>query len=207
MSSTSPVYVFSAIAFALTWSIGFWIYFKFGTVDIGWQQHVYHSLASLGPAIAAIITSYLYYGWPGVSKLLNRLKISKIHLANTYRIAFAPLVLFIVGVLIYPLIKGEWFDFDSFAITYWHPPTNAIIWLLPLISYAIFEELGWRGFLLPHLQEKYNAWTSTIYLTVIWATWHIPFFFYRFDFSLFISIGFFFSLSPRHLSIYKGSLK
>ena len=66
--------------------------------------------------------------------------------------------------------------------------------MLPLLAYAFFEEIGWRGFLLPHLQEKYAAWTATLYLTVIWALWHTPFFFYRFEWSLFISVGFFFSL-------------
>lgn len=69
-----------------------------------------------------------------------------------------------------------------------------IIWLLPLMTYSILEEIGWRGFLLPHLQEKYNAWKATIFLTIIWALWHIPFLFYRFDFSPGISIGFFFGI-------------
>lgn len=57
-----------------------------------------------------------------------------------------------------------------------------------------FEEIGWRGFLLPHIQEKYNAWASSAILAVIWAGWHIPFFFYRFNFSIGISIGFFFAI-------------
>jgi membrane protease YdiL (CAAX protease family) len=66
--------------------------------------------------------------------------------------------------------------------------------VLPLFSYAILEEIGWRGFLLPHLQEHYTAWRSTLILSVIWALWHLPFFFYRFEFSLLISIGFFFGI-------------
>jgi membrane protease YdiL (CAAX protease family) len=31
-------------------------------------------------------------------------------------------------------------------------------------------------------------------LTLIWGLWHAPFFLFRFQFSLFISIGFFFGL-------------
>jgi membrane protease YdiL (CAAX protease family) len=83
-----------------------------------------------------------------------------------------------------------------------------IAWMLPLLTYSIFEEIGWRGFLLPHFQEKYNAFASTIYLTLIWAAWHIPFFLYRFDFSVLISIGFFFGITVGAIiltSIYNSS--
>ena len=46
----------------------------------------------------------------------------------------------------------------------------------------------------PHLQSQYSAWKSTIILTLIWAIWHLPFFFYRFDFSIGIGVGFFFGI-------------
>jgi membrane protease YdiL (CAAX protease family) len=82
----------------------------------------------------------------------------------------------------------------TFAKLNWSSINPFIIWLLPLLTYSIFEEIGWRGFLLPHLQSQYNAWKSTIILTVIWAIWHLPFFFYRFDFSIGISVGFFFGI-------------
>jgi membrane protease YdiL (CAAX protease family) len=37
------------------------------------------------------------------------------------------------------------------------------------------EELGWRGYLLPKLQEKRNALVSSLIVGVIWSTWHLPF--------------------------------
>jgi uncharacterized protein len=37
--------------------------------------------------------------------------------------------------------------------------------------------LGWRGFALPRLQEKYNALLSSLILGVIWTCWHLPLFF------------------------------
>ena len=39
------------------------------------------------------------------------------------------------------------------------------------------EELGWRGFALPKLQQKYSALWSSIILGFIWAIWHLPAFY------------------------------
>jgi membrane protease YdiL (CAAX protease family) len=39
------------------------------------------------------------------------------------------------------------------------------------------EELGWRGFALPRLLERFNGLTAGLILGVIWAVWHIPAFF------------------------------
>lgn len=51
------------------------------------------------------------------------------------------------------------------------------------VLYGFGEEPGWRGWLLPRLQERHSAVTATLLLTPIWAAWHAPFFFYRFDFA------------------------
>lgn len=36
------------------------------------------------------------------------------------------------------------------------------------------EELGWRGFALPALQDRYDALTASIIIGLIWAVWHLP---------------------------------
>lgn len=36
------------------------------------------------------------------------------------------------------------------------------------------EELGWRGFLLPQLQQRYNAFSASLIVGVVWAGWHLP---------------------------------
>ncbi len=39
------------------------------------------------------------------------------------------------------------------------------------------EEIGWRGFALPRLTEKFGLPLTTLILGLIWAAWHLPLFF------------------------------
>lgn len=54
----------------------------------------------------------------------------------------------------------------------------AIYWLCILIFYGFGEEIGWRGFALPLLQSRFSAVKSAIIVSVIWAVWHLPLFWF-----------------------------
>ncbi|MEM3829869.1 MAG: CPBP family intramembrane glutamic endopeptidase [Conexivisphaerales archaeon] len=40
----------------------------------------------------------------------------------------------------------------------------------------MWEEIGWRGYVLPALQKKHNALISSLIVGVFWALWHWPHF-------------------------------
>ena len=57
-------------------------------------------------------------------------------------------------------------------------PLYLAIALFPLtIIGGGLEEIGWRGFLQPALQEKHSTIMSTLIVSIIWVVWHLPLWF------------------------------
>jgi membrane protease YdiL (CAAX protease family) len=52
---------------------------------------------------------------------------------------------------------------------------NAIAGLIIVSILAVFEEIGWRGWLLPHLIELTSERRAVVNSSVIWAIWHVPY--------------------------------
>ncbi len=56
--------------------------------------------------------------------------------------------------------------------------------IVPFVAHVLVygpipEELGWRGYVLDRLQERWNALTSSIVLGALWALFHFPLFLIR----------------------------
>jgi membrane protease YdiL (CAAX protease family) len=73
----------------------------------------------------------------------------------------------------------------SVPVDYSHPMIRDFVPfdapLLALItSWILFEvltngeEMGWRGYILPRLQARFNALISSLIVGLIWSVWHLP---------------------------------
>jgi membrane protease YdiL (CAAX protease family) len=49
-----------------------------------------------------------------------------------------------------------------------------LFFLMNFIHGGLSEEPGWRGFALPRLQARFNPFTASLILGILWAVWHGP---------------------------------
>jgi hypothetical protein len=59
-------------------------------------------------------------------------------------------------------------------------PSAAILVMLvlQLVTGAVGEELGWRGFLLPRLGKRFGEMTAAWVMAILWSLWHVAAFFF-----------------------------
>jgi len=127
--------------------------------------------AAIGPTLAAFLITAFTEGKLGVKALWRRFW-------NRY-LSFKWLL---VTLLCYEALRlaanlvARAIDGQPYPIF----DTSTPLWMIiPLfigafISSGMGEEFGWRGYVLPRLQAKWNALTSSIVLGLLWAAWHIP---------------------------------
>lgn len=179
------------LAYAISWSIGIPLaLIAQGKVD--WKIPSYiHYFYAYGPMLAALIMTGLTKGKAGIADIFKRLTNWRMS-PLWWLIAISPLIGYAVVVIVLRLIQGTWADLNLLGEVNFLPNLGAGALLLWIFTYGMGEEIGWRGYALPRLQEKMSALNATLVLGVLWALWHLPIFFYLFDPA--IAIGWFFGL-------------
>jgi uncharacterized protein len=88
-----------------------------------------------------------------------------------FALAYMPVVKLSVA-LVYRVMTGAW---PRFGQTPWYLMSGAIA----VSTWAqAGEEIGWRGYALPRLSQQFGLAPAGITLGIIWATWHLPLFFF-----------------------------
>jgi membrane protease YdiL (CAAX protease family) len=177
---------FFMIAFG--WSWFWWALFIFGILKmpagIGTSQVDLKSAGPLillialtpyGPTIAGFVMAALTEGKTGVKSLWKRFWNPNFSLKGLFvTLLFLP-ILQLVANLVSRTLDGQAYPFLTWPNQPWMfiPPFIANM----LVNGGMSEEFGWRGYVLPRFQARWNALTSSIALGAIWASWHIPLWF------------------------------
>ncbi len=166
-----PIVAFYVLAFTLSW---------LGRVPLALSSHELISLENplvvtflflLGgaaPTLAAVITAYLAEGKGGVDDLFGRFK------------RRAGLKWYLIALLLPFVVMLIGFGVDAFFISGQAPNWGLFDWVgLPFLFGAMFisyvwEEIGWRGFALPKMQERLDPLMTSLIMGALWYLWHLP---------------------------------
>lgn len=173
------ILVYFGLAYLISWIIWLPLYGDvFGLPDLP-TLPFQHALGAVGPLIASLATTWIYLRKRGLDNIFARCIQTRplIYLAIAF---FSPFILALCAILASYFIDGTTINLYSLLKTKEFPEFNfPALFIYNLIFFGFGEEVGWRGFVLPRLQKKLNAMTASIVLTVFWALWHLPLFFYR----------------------------
>ena len=128
-------------------------------------------LGVFAPALVALSLTAAHNGADGVRALLRR--------TVAWRVAPR---FYVFAILFYPLARVTAAVIQRAARGSW-PAAGAdplgLMLLATIVSTPVQagEELGWRGFLLPTLSRRIGLPAASIVVGIIWAAWHLPFFF------------------------------
>ncbi len=163
-----PLLCFFLLAFALSW--GYW---GLIWVPLHLPGLLFPLAGFLGPTASAFLMTAITSGKPGVLRLLR----GYVH----WRVGVQWYLVTLLGVpalmlLCYLVMPGALAAFRAPA------PRFLLVYLAIFIGVLLRggplgEEPGWRGFVLPRLQQRFGPLGGTIIVGVLWAFWHLPLFF------------------------------
>ncbi|MDD5594171.1 MAG: CPBP family intramembrane metalloprotease [Candidatus Margulisbacteria bacterium] len=162
-----PVFTYFVLTFAVSWT-GFLLVLGPGSFP-GTQQkfETVFPLAIIlmltGPAIAGLLLTGLAAGRAGLRELFSRFLKWRVG-ARWYAAALLPAPLMVAAVLFAlsqtcPLFTAE----------------NKVVILLTGIAAGlttILEEIGWTGFAVPRMRQRYSILTTGLIVGVLWGVWH-----------------------------------
>ena len=154
--------------FILTFLLTFGAWFLAMTTGVG----TLFDLGLWGPALSALLITAVTLGKPGLKELFRRLLLWRVPARWYLVIFFGWPAISILAALLHAQITSQPLSFQ------WNRWSGFLTYLLsaPVLGFWACEEIGWRGFALPRLLDRWNALFSSIVLGTVWWGWHLPYF-------------------------------
>jgi membrane protease YdiL (CAAX protease family) len=160
------------LTFAISWAI--WLGLIVGSIRIQTRMGaVLNVVAIAGPSIAALVLATMV-GRSELRRLLAGFSLSRLSVRWTVVALVLPLAMMVAAIAV--------------SVAAFGAPSPAVRFSLAGVVLAEFvrvlflggpvgEELGWRGFALPRLQQHRNSLDASILLGLVWGLWHLPLYF------------------------------
>jgi membrane protease YdiL (CAAX protease family) len=135
-------------------------------VPVDYQGAVVLTMAQAGPFVAVLLVNLFsrdYACW----RLMNWKRVGKEDLGKLLVSFGIPATVIASGALILSAVGIGYVPAGYTA-------TSATLTVIAAIVGCVFEEIGWRGYLLPLFLRKYSLFLSAIFTGLLWGAWHFP---------------------------------
>jgi len=141
-------------------------------VTTGLLPSGFSQLGALSASVAGIILVVIEGRNGGVRELLRRVLIWKTGIGWwTFALLFTAIIS-VATLVIFNLFSVQ--DVGLIGAVPWYNIFSMIVMLT--IFAGLGEEFGWRGFLIPRLQVRYNALITSFIIGFFHTLWHLPMF-------------------------------
>jgi uncharacterized protein len=167
------VATYYALVFAISWGGIVLALGPDGLFSTGATMAVAGAVLLTGPAIAGVLLTGLVDGRAGFRRLASRLR--------RWRVGVR---WYMVALLTGPLVMGATVlglsltspEFRPDIVTADDKLSIVVVGLAAGLVGPFLEELGWTGFALPRLRQRYGVLTTGLVMGLLWGAWHFPLF-------------------------------
>lgn len=172
LAEASSVLRFCAEAFALSWLPWAVLLARGGDPTAGIAESALWILGGFGPALAAVWAARR--DGPGQARRLLAGLLRWRVAARWYAALLIPLGFALLAAALVTLVGSMQRDTGDLG--------DALLLIVPLFVLNTLvlggnEEVGWRGYALPRLQQRMSALAASLWLGLVWGAWHAPLFF------------------------------
>jgi len=160
------------LTFAISWII--WLGLILGSLHIQTPMGAALNVVAIaGPSIAALVLATVLGGGE-LRRLLAGFSLSRLSVRWTVVALVLPLAMMAAAIAVSVAAFGA----PRPAVTVGVAGVVLAEFVRVLLRGGpVGEELGWRGFALPRLQQHRNALEASILLGLVWGFWHLPLYF------------------------------
>ncbi len=165
-----PVTAYCLITFLITWGLKY----VYALVKVGNNLPYFNFslIAQYGPSLSAVFLIAITEGREGLHRTVQSMFNWRV---GTWWIlmalAFEP-VMFLTITILYWFWHGGFPATDSFTIVSGILSFSGIF-LIGLIRWGLAEEIGWRGWMFPKLQDSISPFKATMILAFVTTLWHV----------------------------------
>lgn len=159
-SSLKRAFIFFVVTYIFSWTMFF----------MGHQLEVLPLVlvGIWGPTLMAITLTIYYYRFSGLTRMLKRFGRIKIPLQWWVLLLLLPVLIHLSGRFLWQLFYVREL---GLGVDIWFSiPTIVMSFLIA----GFGEELGWRGFALPRLQQEFSPLKASLILAAVHFFWHLP---------------------------------